>query len=59
MENELKVYVLPSETDEEKVLTDEEFMEKAEEAGSVYSLEGFEEAFNNGEVSGRDFIRII
>lgn len=40
-------------------LTDDEFMEIAEEQGLVWTLEGFEKAFNNEEVSDDWMIRII
>ena len=41
-------------------LTDEEFIEYAEQEGTVYSLKGFQEAFNNIQVDATDdFIRII
>lgn len=40
--------------------TDEEFIEKAENYGSVYTLKGFERAFNNEELSTIvDYIRFI
>lgn len=39
-------------------LTDEEFMEYAEEQGKVFSLQGFKAAFNTDEV-GRGHIRIM
>lgn len=40
--------------------TDEEFIEKAENYGSVYTLKGFENAFNNEELSTIvDYIRFI
>ena len=40
--------------------TDEEFIEKAENYGSVYTLKGFENAFNNEELSTVvDYIRFI
>ena len=41
-------------------LTDDEFMTLAEEDGGVYTLQGFQEAFNNGDVSSvADVIRVI
>lgn len=41
-------------------LTDEEFMHLAEESGNVYSVKGFQEAFNMEEVNSEiDIIRFI
>lgn len=41
-------------------LTDEEFQDIAEEEGRVYTLEGFQDAFNNEDVSSAiDVIRFI
>ena len=40
-------------------LTDEEFMFEAKECGMVWSLKGFEEAFNDEQVSDQWFIKII
>ena len=41
-------------------LTDEEFMTLAEEDGTVYTIQGFQEAFNNEEInSAIDVIRFI
>ena len=41
-------------------LTDEEFMDLAEEEGRVYSLQGFQEAFNSEDVNTAiDVIRFI
>ena len=41
-------------------LTDDEFMTASEEEGLVYSLEGFQKAFNECNVHTQsDFIRII
>ena len=40
--------------------SDEEFIREAEIQGGVYTLKGFEEAFNREEVSAEiDFIRIL
>jgi hypothetical protein len=40
--------------------SDEKFMDEAERQGSVYSLHGFQEAFNGDEItSNNTFIRII
>ena len=61
---ETRVYVVNQEDSEKEVLnlTDEEFMEIAEQWGRVYSLQGFQETFNSqkDEVShSEDFIRFI
>ena len=41
-------------------LSDEDFISKAEEQGTVYSLKGFQDAFNNDEISSEYFyIRIL
>lgn len=61
---EFRVYVV--DTDDQfselsvKDMTDEQFMAEAEMLGTVYTLEGFEKAFNNGEIqSDSDYIKII
>jgi hypothetical protein len=63
---EMRVYVVN--THDERVediedfhgLTDEEFMFEAEEQGRVYTIEGFQKAFNGSEVNTEtDFIRFI
>jgi hypothetical protein len=65
-EQEMRVYVVN--THDERVediedfhdLTDEEFMFEAEEQGRVYTIEGFQRAFNDNEVNTEiDFIRFI
>lgn len=40
-------------------ISDEEFIELAEEEGNVYSLKGFEQAFNRENISDQDIIRIL
>ena len=45
--------------DEEMPIDDSEFMDIAERQGKVWTLEGFEKAFNNEEVSDQWVIRII
>jgi hypothetical protein len=42
-------------------MSDEEFMKEAERRGTVYSLEGFQKAFNYGDIDMGlgDIIRII
>lgn len=39
--------------------SDEEFIDIAEGQGNVWTLEGFEKAFNNGFISASWIIRII
>ena len=61
---EFRVYVVDTENQYSEVLvkdmTDEQFMAEAEMLGTVYTLEGFEEAFNDGRIqSDMDFIKII
>jgi hypothetical protein len=66
-EKETRVYVIN--THDERVedmekgfsdLTDEEFMFEAEEQGRVYTIEGFQRAFNESEVNTEiDLIRFI
>ena len=40
-------------------INDEDFIRLAEEDGSVYSLQGFQEAFNLEFINNQDFIRIL
>ncbi len=40
-------------------LNDEEFMDMAEQQGKVWTLQGFENAFNNEQISETWIIRII
>lgn len=58
---ETRVYVLYSqEYINELPHSDDEFMTLAEESGRVYSLQGFQEAFNAEEInSSTDVIKII
>jgi hypothetical protein len=65
-DTEMRVYVIN--THDERVedidnlndLTNEEFMFEAEEQGRVYTLEGFQRAFNESEVNTEiDVIRFI
>jgi len=62
-DKELRVFVVDvdqADDDFNKDCDDETFMTQAEMNGSVYSLVGFEQAFNNNEVSTENaFIRII
>lgn len=63
MKKEIRVYVIESETTGEKHYTElnnEEFIDIAEEEGRVYTLKGFQEAFNLEEInSAIDIIRFI
>lgn len=55
-----RVYAIdPHEIDEEMPISDDEFMDMAERQGKVWTLEGFEKAFNNEEISDQWIIRII
>jgi hypothetical protein len=63
-EVETRVYVMPILLDYDLVdlvdCSDEELMLLAEEEGRVYSLEGFQEAFKENEVTPHvDYIRFI
>lgn len=40
-------------------INDEDFIILAEEDGNVYSLKGFEDAFNRELISDQDIIRIL
>jgi hypothetical protein len=62
MKTETRVYVVDLRYDDDfnTACSDETFMEVAEEQGGVYSLEGFERAFNDWQViTKQDQIRII
>lgn len=67
---EIRVYVINTELYEQDIdvtsISDEEFMDIAEELGSVYSLKGFEKAFNSFDLFSpsevnpiESYIRII
>jgi hypothetical protein len=62
-DKETRVYVVDIDQTEDEfnnVVTDDVFMDEAEKQGSVYTLNGFQEAFNNNEVSTENaFIRFI
>jgi hypothetical protein len=60
---EFRVYVIDPENKFSEFsitqMTDEQFMAEAEMLGTVYTLEGFEKAFNEGEIqSESDYIKI-
>ena len=66
MANEIRIYGIDhsheTDTDIELdygSLTNDEFMAKAEEQGFVWTLEGFQNGFNEGEISDELFIRIL
>lgn len=44
---EIRVYAVCGEAQEVRNLSDAEFMRRAEDAGNVYSLKGFENDFND------------
>ncbi len=57
---ETRVYVLEDDEDNShENLTKEEFVSKAEEEGTVYSLQGFQFAFNIGKITGGELILIL
>ena len=59
---EMRVYVIDTYLIEEEIdiTTDNDFMEVAERLGTVFTLKGFEHAFNNEELNTNvDYIRFI
>jgi hypothetical protein len=62
-DTETRVYVVDIDQTEDEfsiAITDDVFIDEAEKQGSVYTLEGFQVAFNNNEVSSlTGFIRFI
>ena len=60
---EFRVYIVDVHSDTDELiplLTDEEFMNMAEHNGTVYSLSGFQHAYNNDLInSNEEFIRIM
>ena len=60
---EMRVYVIDTYLIEEENAinyTDNDFMEVAERLGTVFTLKGFEKAFNNEELNTHvDYIRFI
>ena len=62
MSKELRVYVVDTNLLEVSYeeLTDGEFVQEAENQGNVYSLVGFQEAFNDGEIDAPvEVLRVI
>lgn len=60
---EKRVYIVCSESETWESATNEEFITRAEEDGTVWSLKGFQEAWNNASFSVPDadysYMRII
>lgn len=61
MTKETRVYVINVDDKGSDDYTNEEFMTRAEEQGTVYSLKGFQEAFNYENIvcTENKYIRII
>ena len=60
MNKEIKIYMIEVDEKGSDDYTDEEFMTLAEEQGTVYSLKGFQDAFNYEEsIDFNHYIRII
>ena len=60
MKKEYRIYTIPIRnlTDYTKV-SDDEFIEAAEQFGSIYTLKGFENDFNDEYINCNDYLRII
>ena len=58
---EIRVYIVSQDSNKlfDRDFSDEKFMEIAEEQGMVYTLKGFQEAFNNLDINISSVIRII
>lgn len=58
---ETRIYAIDTDTDDLDVtlLDDEGFAYHAEQQGKVWTLEGFQNAFNSGEISDFWYIRIL
>lgn len=60
---EFRVYVVDVHSDTDELiplLSDQEFMNVAEDNGTVYTLQGFQHAYNKDLInSSEEFIRII
>lgn len=54
-----RIYAIDPSSVLDMPITDEEFMDEAEQQGLVWTLEGFEKAFNNEEVSDQWIIKIL
>ena len=60
MTPEIRVYMIEVEDKGSDDYTNEEFIQKAEEQGTVYSLKGFQNYFNYEDTVGINYyIRII
>jgi len=56
---EIRFYLLDPFIADGGAITDEKFIELAEEHGKVYSMEGFVDAFNAEIISDQDYLRIL
>lgn len=57
---EKRYYIVNIYKADKNYINDEQFMEMAEEQGSVYSEKGFQDAFNSFEINTKtDVLRII
>lgn len=56
-----RIYAIDTEVDslDPTLFDDEGFVFEAEKQGKVWSLEGFQNAFNSGEISDYWYIRIL
>jgi hypothetical protein len=60
MNKEIKIYIIEVNGKGSDDYTDEEFITLAEQEGTIYSLKGFQDAFNyEDSVSNNHYIRII
>jgi len=66
MKTEIRVYLVDfynydfDDNDSPSDFSDEKFMSEAEKQGNVYSLSGFQNAYNEGDINGENsYIRII
>ena len=64
MKTELRFFLINDDNREDSELspfelTDEQFMDESERQGIVYSVQGFQEAFNSDCISDQWYIRIL
>lgn len=61
MKQKIKFYAIDTEIDDldPTLFTDEGFVFEAEKQGKVWTAEGFQNAFNSGEISDFWYIRIL
>ena len=59
--NNIRIYGIEATVEEPLLarITDDEFISKAEQQGLVWTLKGFEDAFNSSDISDTWYIRII